>query len=234
MGYIPIFLDLAGRRCVIVGGGEVAARKAESILAAGARVTIVSPSLSAPSLVAAVERGLVTHIARAYQRGDIAGCVLAYAATDDPALNRALADEARALGILLNVVDVPELCSFIAPAVVKRGALQIAVSTGGASPAFAARLRRELEKQFGIEYGVALKVLRAARNRLRGDEIDPAERMRRLKELAESRLLDAIVARDPAELDEILGAHLGDGVTLAALGLDAAALGIAQAPEVRH
>ena len=234
MGYIPIFLDVTGRRCVVVGGGEVAARKAESLLAAGARVTIVSPSLSAPSLAAAVERGLATHIDREYRRGDIAGCVLAYAATDDPALHRALADEARALGVLLNVVDVPELCSFIAPAVIKRGALQIAVSTGGASPAFAARLRRELEKQFGIEYGVALKVLRAVRNRLRGDEIDPDERMRRLKELAESRLLEAIVARDPAELDEILAAHLGDGVTLAALGLDAAALGIAQAPEVRH
>jgi precorrin-2 dehydrogenase/sirohydrochlorin ferrochelatase len=234
MGYIPIFLDVTGRRCVVVGGGEVAARKVESLLAAGAHVTIVSPSLSAPSLAAAVERGLAKHIARACQRGDIAGCALAYAATDDPALHRALADEARALGIPLNVVDVPELCSFIAPAVVRRGALQIAISTGGASPAFAARLRRELEKQFGVEYGILLKVLRAARRQLHRDEIDPADRMRRLKDLAESSLLDAIVAQNAAELDRILASHLGEGVTLAALGLDAAALGIAHAPEVRH
>jgi precorrin-2 dehydrogenase/sirohydrochlorin ferrochelatase len=231
---MPIFLDVTGRRCVVVGGGEVAARKVESLLAAGAYVTIVSPSLTAPSIIAAVERGLAKHIARGCQRGDIAGCALAYAATDDPALHRALADEARALGIPLNVVDVPELCSFIAPAVVRRGALQIAISTEGASPAFAARLRRELEKQFGSEHAVALKVLRAARNRLHADEIDPADRMRRLKDLAESRLLDAIVAHDAAGVDRILSEHLGDGITLAVLGLDPAALGIANAPEVRH
>lgn len=234
MGYIPIFLDVTGRRCVVVGGGEVAARKVESLLAAGAEVTIVSPSLSAASLVAAVERGLVTHIAREYRRGDIGGCALAYAATDDPAAHRALAGEAQALCIPLNVADVPELCSFIAPAVVKRGALQIAISTGGASPAFAARLRRELEKQFGSEYGVALQVLRAARRRLHGDEIDPAERMRRLKDLAESPLLDAIRARDAAGLDRILAAHLGEGVNLAALGIDAAKLGIANGSEIQH
>src|SRR6266852_5989655 len=170
MGYIPIFLDVTGRRCVVIGGGEVAARKVESLIAAGAHVTVVSPSVTAPALAAAVERGMATHIARAYRRGDIAGCALAYAATDDRDLHRALADEARALGIPLNVVDVPDLCSFIAPAVVKRGALQIAISTGGAAPAFAARLRRQLQKQFGVEYGIALVVLRAARRLLHGGE----------------------------------------------------------------
>src|SRR5258708_37802398 len=209
MGYLPIFLDVTDRRCIVIGGGELAQRKVESLLAAGATVVIVSPGIS-PSLFSVVEKGLLTHIERGYRRGDIAGCALAYAATDDPATHRELAEEARALGIPLNVVDVPELCSFIAPAVVKRGALQIAISPGGASPAFAGRVRRELEKQFGSEYGIALMVLRAARRRLHRDEIDPVDRMRRLKDLAESPLLDAIRARDPAEVDRILALHLGD------------------------
>ena len=218
MAYIPIFLDVTGRECVVVGGGEVAARKVESLLEAGARVTVVSPHLS-PPLESLAANGSMTHIARDYQRGDIRGCVLVYAATDDPKLHRELAVEARALGIPVNVVDVPELCTFIAPAVVKRGALQIAISTGGASPAFAARLRRELENRFGTEYARTLEVLRAARRRLHSDEIDPAERMRRLKALAESALPAAIAAGDVAAIDRILATHLGDGVSLAALGL---------------
>jgi precorrin-2 dehydrogenase/sirohydrochlorin ferrochelatase len=219
MGYIPIFLDVTGRECVVVGGGEVAARKVESILEAGAHVTVVSPSLS-PAMEAIVARGLATHVTRNYERGDIRGCVLVYAATDDPKLHRELAAEARTLGIPVNVVDVPELCTFIAPAVVKRGALQIAISTGGASPAFAARLRRNLEDRFGDEYARTLEVLRAARRRLHACEIDPAVRMRRLKDLANSALPAAIAARDVPAIDRILATHLGDGVDLAVLGLD--------------
>jgi precorrin-2 dehydrogenase / sirohydrochlorin ferrochelatase len=227
MGYIPIFLDVAGRDCLVVGGGEVAARKAGALLDAGAKVTVVSPRLS-PAMNEIVAGGRVTHIARDYQRGDIAGCVLAYAATDDSRLHRELAAEARALGIPINVVDVPQLCTFIAPAVVKRGALQIAISTGGASPAFAARLRRELEDRFGSEYALTLEVLHAARRRLHGEEIDPAERMRRLKDLANSALPDAIAAGDVAALERILATHLGAGVGLTQLGIDPAHLGLAR------
>jgi len=218
MGCIPIFLDVTGRECVVIGGGEVAARKIEALLNAGAHVTVVSPVLS-QSLDSLAARGLVTHIAREYERGDIRGCVLIYAATDDPKLHRELVAEARALGIPINVVDVPELCTFISPAVVNRGDLQIAISTGGASPAFAARLRRALEDQFGAEYALTLKVLRAARRRLHADEIDPADRMRRLKELADSALPDAIAVSDVAAIERILASCLGDGVGLAALGL---------------
>src|ERR1700722_20019 len=218
MGYIPIFLDVTGRKCVVVGGGEIAARKVEALLEAGAHVTVVSPRLS-PHLDSLAARGLVTHAARDYQRGDIRGCVLIYAATDDPKLHRELVAEARALGIPVNIVDVPELCTFISPAVVNRGDLQIAISTGGASPAFAARLRRVLDDKFGTEYALTLKVLRAARRRLHAEEIDPADRMRRLKELADSALPDAIAAGDVAAIERILATYLGDGVGLAALGL---------------
>ncbi|MGH7924252.1 MAG: precorrin-2 dehydrogenase/sirohydrochlorin ferrochelatase family protein [Candidatus Binatus sp.] len=233
MGYLPIFIDVTGRECVVVGGGEVAARKVESILQAGARVTVVSPRLS-PSMQALVARGLVTHIARDYARGDIRGCVLVYAATDNQQLHRELAAEARALGIPLNVVDVPELCTFTAPAVVKRGALQIAISTSGASPAFSARLRRELEDRFGVEYALTLDVLRAARRRLHADEIDPAERMRRLKDLANSALPEAIAVGDVAAIERILAAHLGDGVSLARLGIDPAHFAPASVVAVPH
>jgi len=233
MGYIPIFLDVTGRECVVVGGGEIAVRKVESILEAGAHVTVVSPRLS-PPMDAIVASGLATHIARDYQPGDIRGCVLVYAATDDLKLHRELAAEARALGIPINVVDVPELCTFIAPAVVKRGELQIAISTGGASPAFAVRLRRALEDQFGTEYARTLEVLRAARGRLHAEEIDPADRMRRLKELANSALPDAIAAGDVAAVERILAAHLGEGVGLAQLGIDPAHFARASVTEVSH
>ena len=233
MGYIPIFFDVTGRPCIVIGGGEVAARKIESLIEAGARVTVVSPRLS-PPLQAAVARGLVTHIARDYAPGDIKGCVLVYAATDDPKLHRELAAEARTLGIPINVADVPELCSFIAPAVVKRGALQIAISTGGASPAFAARIRRELEDRFGAEYALTLDLMRAARRRLHADEIAPVERMRRLTDLANSALPDAIAAGDVAAVERILAAHLGEGVGLAQLGIDPARFALAPVTEVSH
>ena len=233
MGFIPIFFDVTDRRCVVIGGGEVAKRKVEALLEAGARVTVVSPRLS-PPLQAAVARGLVTHIARDYAPGDIKGCVLVYAATDDPKLHRELAAEARTLGIPINVADEPELCSFIAPAVVKRGALQIAISTGGASPAFAARIRRELEARFGVECALTLDLMRAARRRLHAEEIAPVERMRRLTDLANSALPDAIAAGDVAAVERILAAHLGEGVGLAQLGIDPAHFALAAVTEVSH
>jgi precorrin-2 dehydrogenase/sirohydrochlorin ferrochelatase len=233
MGYMPIFFDVTGRRCAVIGGGEVAARKIASLLEAGARVTIVSPRLS-PPIRAAVARGTVTHIAREYRRGDIRGCVLVYAATDDPKLHRDLAAEARGLGIPINVADVPELCTFIAPAVVTRGALQIAISTAGASPAVAARLRRELEDRFGAEYALMLEVMRAARRLLHADRIDPAQRMRRLTALANSALPEAIAAGDVASIERILATHLGDGVGLAQLGIDPARFAAAPVVEVAH
>ena len=233
MRYLPIFLDVSGRECVVVGGGAVAARRVESLLEAGAHVTVVSPQLS-PALEAIVARGPVVHLERRYQRGDISGSAVVYAATNDPKLHRELAIEARALGIPINVADVPELCTFIAPAVVQRGELQIAISTSGASPAFAARIRRTLEQQFGAEYALTLEVLRAARRRLHADEIDPTERMRRLKDLADSDLPNAIAAGDIVAIERILTSHLGEGIDLAGLGIDPASFKLSPAPELSH
>jgi len=225
MGYLPIFLDVTGRKCLVVGGGEVAARKVESLLDADALVTVVSPQLN-DALAAMVQRGAIAHIDRTYRRGDISGCALVYAATDDPRLHREIAAEAHELGIMLNVVDVPGLCTFIAPAVVKQGTLQIAISTEGASPAFASRLRRELERQFGIEYGLALRILQAARDYLRSQKPDLAQRSQRLKALAESELPEALRRQDFAAIERIVTVCLGDGIGLATLGIDPASLGL--------
>ena len=225
MGYLPIFFDVTGRKCLVVGGGEVAVRKVESLLDGEALVTVVSPRLD-DALDALVKRGVITHVNREYRRGDLSGFALVYAATDNPRLHREIAAEAHQLGIMLNVVDVPGLCTFIAPAVVKQGALQIAISTGGASPAFAARLRRELERQFGIEYGLALRIMQAAREYLRSQNPDLAQRSQRLKALAESELPEALRRRDVAAVERIVGACLGDGIGLATLGIDPGSLGL--------
>jgi precorrin-2 dehydrogenase/sirohydrochlorin ferrochelatase len=225
MGYLPIFVDVTGRKCIVVGGGEIAARKAESLLAAGAKVTVVSPHLDG-SLTELAKRDAIAHVERTYRRGDMIGCSLVYAATDDSALHREISAEARELGILLNVADVPELCSFIAPAVVTQGALQIAISTGGASPALAAKIKRKLEQEFGVEYGHALRILRSARNFLKAQKTDAASRSQILKSLADSDLTEALRHHDLSAIERIVATCLGDGVGLSTLGIDPESLGI--------
>ena len=226
MGYMPIFVEAAGRKCVVIGGGEVAARKIESLVEAEAIVTVISPHL-VDSLARLVERGAITHRERTYRRGDLNGCMLAYAAIgDDSATNHEIAEEARELGILLNVADVPELCTFIAPAVVRQGALQIAVSTSGASPAMAAKIRRKLEREFGVEYGLTLRILRGARTYLKSQKVNAAGRAKMLKALAESELPAALELRDLAAIERIVATCLGDGVGLSTIGIDLQSLGM--------
>jgi precorrin-2 dehydrogenase / sirohydrochlorin ferrochelatase len=144
MGYYPIFLDLADRPCLVVGGGPVAERKVESLLAVGAHVTVVSPTVTA-RLAAWVRAGRVAHRARGYRVNDLAGLQIVFVATDDEAVTRAVAAAARARGIWVNAADQPARCDFILPSVIRRGRLAVAVSTGGASPAAARAIREELE-----------------------------------------------------------------------------------------
>src|SRR4029450_10600777 len=146
--YFPVFLDLRGRRCLVVGGGEVGEPKTRALLECGARVTIVSPLLT-PGLAALAASGRLVHRARPFVRSDPRGCALAVAATGDPRVDRVVAAAARRWRALVNVVDRPQHCAFIVPAVLRRGELQIAVSTGGRSPAIAREIRRRLERCFG-------------------------------------------------------------------------------------
>ena len=145
-------IGLETRRCVVVGGGAVAARKLAGLLAAGARVTVISPELSTEVESRAADRQ-ITVLRRAYEPGDLSGAFLVIAATDDPPTNAAVWDEARQLGCLINAVDDPAHSNFILPAVVRRGEVNLAISTGGASPTLARRLREQLETQVGPEYG---------------------------------------------------------------------------------
>ena len=156
----PIFLDLAGRRCVVVGGGEVASRKARKLLQAGADVVMISPEVKNEL----AGRGLEIH-ERPYRPGDLEGAYLAFTATDSREVNAAVAREARERGIPANVADRPSEGDFALPATLSRGRLQVAVSTGGASPALARRIRGELEGLFGPEWADLVERFDAARKR---------------------------------------------------------------------
>jgi siroheme synthase-like protein len=156
--YYMICVDLEARECLVVGGGHVALEKVRGLLDCGARVTVVAPEIL-PELL-----GLpIRCVQRAYRAEDLAGRFLAVAATDDTELNRRVFADAEARGLLCNVVDVPELCSFILPAVLRRDPLAIAVSTGGASPALAKRLRDDIGRVVGEEHAALARRLAALR-----------------------------------------------------------------------
>lgn len=162
MVYYPVLLELEGRKCVVVGGGNVASRKVESLLECGASVHLVSPALN-DELGRLVHDPRVCWTPREFVGDDLAGAFLAVAAADRDEVNAEVARQAEARGVLVNVVDDPGHCSFIVPSVVRRGDLIIAVSTSGASPALARRLRETLAEEFGPEYGPYLEFLREFR-----------------------------------------------------------------------
>ncbi len=159
MNTYPISLiGLEARRTVVIGGGAVAARKVAGLLAAGAAVTVISPAL-APELERMAEAGEVRLLRRPYQPGDLEGAFLVIAATDDPTVNHAVWAEAGRRDCLVNVVDDPAHSNFIVPAIMRRDEITLAISTGGASPALARRLRERLAAVIGPEYGVLAGLL---------------------------------------------------------------------------
>lgn len=160
--YPLVLTSLAAVRCVVVGGGAVAERKVRDLLAGGARPRVISPDLTA-ELAAWRDADRLEHVARRYRAGDLAGAFLAIAATDERAINAAIAEEAAGICALVNVADNPPAGNFHTAAAVRRGDLLLAISTGGGSPALTARIRRELEQRYGEEYGRLLKLLRRLR-----------------------------------------------------------------------
>ena len=158
MKYYPIFLDIRDKKCVIVGGGEIAARKTERLLDCGAKVLVISPKLS-PAITALKEKDIISHVATAYSGDLIDGAALVIGATDDEKINAQISLDARRKCIPVNIVDDPMKCDFILPSLVQRGDLAIAIGTGGKSPALARHLREELELKYGKEYEIFLNIL---------------------------------------------------------------------------
>jgi precorrin-2 dehydrogenase/sirohydrochlorin ferrochelatase len=175
-----MFVDLSGRRCAVIGGGSVAERKVGGLLACGASVKVISPKLTR-NLRKWAEGEKIEHVPRGYEKGDLKGAFLVIAASNDGEVNDRVRREASALGIPANVADRPESCGFFIPSVVRRGLLTLAISTGGASPALAKRLRTDLEEQVGPEYAGLLKALERLRAEVLEKVKDPAERRRILQ-----------------------------------------------------
>jgi precorrin-2 dehydrogenase / sirohydrochlorin ferrochelatase len=183
MTLFPMFMKLEGRPCLVVGAGTVGEPKISSLIAAGASTRVIA--LRATAAVAEWAReGSISWEARAFEFADLDGVFMVIAATNSRELNAAIFNEARQRNILCNVVDDPEYCDFYYPAVVRRGDLQLAISTNGKSPALAQRIRRELELQFGPEYAGWLEQLGRIRQELFASKIDPEERKRLLHRLA--------------------------------------------------
>ncbi len=188
----PIFLKLGSRRTVIVGAGAVAARKAQMLLAAGAHLVVVAPDID--DMLTALCQGTNAELFKTkYQKNYLAGAVLAIAATNDPQLNKQVYKDCQELGILCNVVDVPELCDFLVPAVVKRDDLQIAIGTGGLCPAYAAYLRKKLEKTFTDKHAEFLAELGKLRKHINKEIAEPANRKVLLAKLVDDKSFEYFV-----------------------------------------
>lgn len=163
--YYPVFLNLKGRTCLVVGGGEVAARKVSLLIESGARVKVVSPRLN-NSIKSLGGQGDIEIEKRPFETGDLDGIFLAIAATSDKRINHQVAVESERRNILVNVVDTPSEGNFIVPSLIRQGELTIAISTGGKSPALARKMRQDIEKSFAPRYAILLDIASQVRRDL--------------------------------------------------------------------
>lgn len=196
MAKYPIFLELRGRRVVVVGGGAVAVRKAEALLEAGARLVVVTAQAS-DALTSVCARSGAELIRSKYSKQYIAEAVLVIAATNDARTNEQVYRDCQELEILCNVVDSPDLCDFFVPALVKRGDLQIAIGTGGYCPAYAGHLRKTIEALIGEEHGRFLSELEVARRQILEAVPSPADRKSLLGKLVDNESFEYFKANGP-------------------------------------
>lgn len=218
MKYYPVFLNLQGRECVVVGGGRVAERKVQGLLRAGALVKVISPQLT-KKLAKLKEQGQIVCSLREFRSTDLKNAYLAIAATNDHSINEKIYQQADAQKIPVNVVDDPKHSSFIVPSLVKRGDIILAISTSGKSPALARFLRQKLEKDLGSEYSYLAKFLGALRYWLFNQKTDSKERQKIFSLLAGQRALDLIQKKRMKEWEAYVQSILGSNFSLKKLGM---------------
>jgi precorrin-2 dehydrogenase/sirohydrochlorin ferrochelatase len=210
MKYYPVHLDINNRNALVVGGGGVGTRKVRTLLACGARVTVVSLETSR-QLRDLAASGQIVLKERSYQSDDLSGMFLVIGATNDEQLNRQISNDADRLNTLCNIADRPEVCNFILPSIVHRDDLVITISTSGKSPALAKKLRKALEIQFGEEYGTLLQLMGAIRKKLLRQAHEPEAHKPLFEQLLNSDLIGMIRKAEFDKIDSLLLEVLGEG-----------------------
>lgn len=213
MGYLSFNLLIEGKPIVVIGGGAVAERKVTNILATGAQLTVISPTLTY-ELQRLRDEGKIRHVSKEYQTGDLAGAFMVIAATNDRAANRGVSVEAESLGILAEITDNPSSGNVTSPAIIRQGDLSIAISTNNMAPALAAAIKKELTPLFGPEYAKSVRLLGAIREKLLTEGAASTYNKQILGDLAEQ--LPALFASGACiEIDKLLKKHLGADCGLA-------------------
>ena len=210
MRYYPVNLDIQNRKCLVVGGGSVGTRKVMTLLECGAIVTVVDPDV-AEELLELAEKNMIELKKRHYESSDIEGMFLVIGATDNEELNWQINKDAERQNKLCNIADRPEACNFILPSIVNRGNLVIAISTSGKSPAFAKKMRQDLEKQFGEEYDEFLQLMGAIRKKALSEKHEPEAHKHLFEKLINRGLIDMIRNHDEERINSLLLEIFGEG-----------------------
>jgi precorrin-2 dehydrogenase / sirohydrochlorin ferrochelatase len=206
--YYPVYIELREQPCVVIGGGKIAEGKVEGLLAVRASVTVIAPDLT-PHLHDLVEKKQITYLARSYQRGDLTGAFIVICATDQTEINHQVWEEATANRQLVNVVDDTPRCNFIAPSILRKGDLTIAISTSGKAPALAVRLKERFQRELGSEYERFLELAGELREPLAQYVPDFETRKALWYELVDSEILDMLAQGDVASARKIISQIVG-------------------------
>jgi len=206
--YYPVYIEMRKQSCIVIGGGKIAEGKVEGLLAVEAKVTVISPDLT-PHLHELAKQNLITYISRTYQHGDLTGAFMVICATNQAEINHQVWQEASANHQLVNVVDDTPRCNFIAPSILRKGDLTIAISTSGKAPALAVRLKERLQREFGPEYERFLELAGELREPIAKHVPDFETRKALWYQLVDSEILDVLARGDEASAKEIISQVVG-------------------------